>query len=298
MPSVPVADLDIWKEWIGSIRIEQLQRANLVLLVEEASDNPEILDDVHKRLSDRLAQLFDLMHLQVGMECGSADMLYGSSIRGVPVLRQLSPLPTFYQSKGYRRSPITERWLEEAVTLRTGLTAIRSNAAEFQRTLRGLNILANGLQQQAGQDRLHQFVRSLEALILPDVANTRKQFAHRCQTFAGASDATRNLLLEAFSMRSDAEHVHPWDRAVQRYPADQRDDLCWQRTRQMERLACGAYARLLRDDRIRIHFRTDDVTAAFWKMPDDRRCAVWADQLDITREALVREYDQWGRATT
>ncbi|HKN02034.1 MAG TPA: hypothetical protein VJX23_16080 [Candidatus Binataceae bacterium] len=207
-------------------------------------------------------------------------------------------LPTFYQSRGYSRAPITKKWLEEAVTLRTGLTAIRSDPAEFQRILRGLSILSNGLQQQAGQDRLHQFVRSLEAVILPDIASTKKQFAHRCQTFARASSSTRDILLEAFDMRSDAEHVHPWDRTVQGYPADQRNDLCWQRTRQMERLACDAYVRLLSDDRLRNHFRTDDLTAAFWKVEDDQRRAVWPNPLDITLEPLVRKYDQWGRAMT
>jgi hypothetical protein len=44
MPGVPVPDLGVWKEWIGSIRMERLGRANLVLFVEEPSNNPEILD--------------------------------------------------------------------------------------------------------------------------------------------------------------------------------------------------------------------------------------------------------------
>jgi hypothetical protein len=51
MQSVPVSDLAPWKEWLGSIRIEQLKKANFVLIVEETSDNPETLDAVHKRMS-------------------------------------------------------------------------------------------------------------------------------------------------------------------------------------------------------------------------------------------------------
>jgi hypothetical protein len=111
MPGVPVPDLGIWKEWIGSIRIEQLQKANLVLFVEEPSANPEILDDVHKLLADDLARLFSLMHLRTGMECESADLLRGSSEQAIPRLRQMNQLPTFYQSKGYRRAPITRSGL-------------------------------------------------------------------------------------------------------------------------------------------------------------------------------------------
>lgn len=48
MPHVPaVADLGIWKEWIGSIRAGSLQRANLVLLTEKESHSPLILDEGH-----------------------------------------------------------------------------------------------------------------------------------------------------------------------------------------------------------------------------------------------------------
>src|SRR6266581_8909395 len=58
MPGVPVPDLDIWKEWTGSIRMERLEKANLVLLLGEPSSNPEILDAVHKRLGDDLSRMF------------------------------------------------------------------------------------------------------------------------------------------------------------------------------------------------------------------------------------------------
>ncbi len=143
---------------------------------------------------------------------------------------------------------------------------------------------------------LHQFVRSLEALILPDVGKTRKQFTHRCQTFARADKETRLVLQEAFDMRSDTEHLHEWDEAVQNHPANRREDVCWHRTRQIEQLACDAYSRLLRDTTLRKYFRTDATIAAFWRLPDDERCSIWGNPLDITQEPFVQKYDGWGRA--
>ena len=138
----------------------------------------------------------------------------------------MSQMPAFHQSKGWRRSPITAAWLEEALILRAGVSAMDADKTQFRRVVRGLVTLFNGL-RETGQDRLHQFVRSLEALILPDIGRTEKQFVHRCQTFARAGDDTRDLLVEAFAMRSDTEHLNPWDEAVQTYPADQREDVCW-----------------------------------------------------------------------
>lgn len=224
MPAVPVPDLGIWKEWIGSIRMERLGRANLVLFREEPSDDPEILDAVHQRLDNDLSLLFYMLHLRSGIEVADgADLLCGSSINGVPGIRQMSQMPAFYQSKGWKRAPVTTAWLEDAISLRAGVAAMDAYKTQFRRVIRGLNTLFNGL-KETGQDRLHQFVRSLEALILPDIGRTEKQFVHRCQTFTRAGDDTRDLLVEAFAMRSDTEHLNPWDEAVQSYPADERED--------------------------------------------------------------------------
>jgi hypothetical protein len=296
MPGVPVPDLGIWKEWIGSIRIDRLGRANLVLFVEEPSSNPGILDAVHQRLNKELSLLFYLFHLRAGVEIAEgADLLCGSSENGVPRIRQMSQMPDFYQSKGWTRAPITQAWLEDSLTLRAGVTAMDADTTKFRRVIRGLNTLFNGL-RQTGQDRLHQFVRSLEALILPEIGRTEKQFAHRCQTFARAGNDTRALLVEAFAMRSDTEHLNPWDDAVQSYPHGQREDVCWHRTRQIEHLACDAYSRLLHDAVLRKHFETEAAIDAFWKLPEDQRCVLWGKPLDIALEPIVIRYDQWERA--
>jgi hypothetical protein len=297
LSAVPVPDIGVWKDWIGSIRMERLSRANLVLLVEEASDNPEILDAIHHRLGKDLSLLFYLLHLGTGIEVADgADLLCGSALDGIPGIRQMSQMPAFHQSKGWRRAPITKAWLDDAIALRKGVAAMDADKTQFSRVIRGLNTLFNGL-KETGQDRLHHFVRSLEALILPDIGRTEKQFVHRCQTFARAGDDTRDLLLEAFAMRSDTEHLNPWDEAVQSYSADQREDVCWHRTRQIEHLACDAYSRLLRDSALRDHFRTEAVIAAFWKFPDDQRRALWGKPIDVAQEPLVQKYDQWERAS-
>jgi hypothetical protein len=155
MPGVPMRALDTWTEWLGSIQMERLRGANPVLFVEEDSDNPEILDAVHDRLRQGLSLLFYLLHFRGGVECEGADLLCGSSQQSEPDVRQMGKLPRFVQSKGYRRAPITQEWLENAIALRAGLMAMEANKAEFQRTIRGLNTLFNGL-KETGQDRLHQ----------------------------------------------------------------------------------------------------------------------------------------------
>ena len=282
MDAMPVPDLGIWKEWLGSIRVDRLSRATLILLVEEPSDNPAVLDDVHERLALGLRHLYYMLHLHAGIETADgADVFCGSSENGVTEIRQASQMPDFYQSEGWQGVPITKDWLEDCAVLRDGWAAMGANKIQFRRVVRGLNVLFKGLQEKVGQDRIHQFVRSLEALILPDVGKTKKQFVHRCQTFASLGNDTCGLLEEAFDMRSDTEHLNPWDGALQRHRPNLREDVGWERTRQMEHLACDAYSRLMRDPALCDHFRTDDAIATFRKFREDDRQALWGTPLDI-----------------
>lgn len=153
MPGFPIPDLGVWKEWIGSIRVEQrLERANLVLFVEEPSDNPN-LEALNDRLSNDLSRLFYLVHLRSGIEYDSADFLCGSSEQGTPRIRQMSQQPKFFQSKGYRRAAITQEWLKDAVSLRNSVLTMEANKDEFRRAVRGMNTLFKGLKETAQTSR-------------------------------------------------------------------------------------------------------------------------------------------------
>ncbi len=103
-----------------------------------------------------------------------------------------SPRP----GKGWQGVPITKEWLEDCAVLRDGWAAMGANETQFRRVVRGLNVLFKGLQEKVGQHRIHQFVRSLEALIFPDIGRTKKQFVHRCQIFASPGTTTRVTFLK------------------------------------------------------------------------------------------------------
>lgn len=291
LPRVPDAGgLSTWKTWLGSLRLERLHRANLVLLVEKPSEIPEILGAGHQHLSHDLGLLYWMLHLGFGIEIfddTGADRLVGSSVGGVAEVRQVDQMPTFCRSRGSPKVPITRNWLEDSLLLRASFVEMEAKKTQFRRLIRGMSTLFKGLREETGQDRLHQFVRSLEALILPQKGRTRRQFAHRCQTFTCAGVDISALLLEAFDMRSATEHLNRWDEPVRSYSVSEREEVCWKRTRQIERLACDAYSRLLRDRDLRKHFRTDDEIERFWKLPYSQRCELWGTPLDIEQDLAV-----------
>jgi hypothetical protein len=294
---VPVEIQKHWIEWIGSIRTDQVRHANLVLLRLLDSANPETAGDEEQfRLTNHLNKLFSLLQLGGILEYWEADILAGSVLDDLAMIRHASRLPKFHNTKGYTRKPVTLARLEAAASIHCVIEQIEKAAPQFARFLRGLNILKSGLLEDIGQERLHQFVRALEALVLPATGATKRQFTHRCQTFAKASPQAKAILEEAFDMRSDAEHVQDWNRALRTYPTAEREDVALQRTRQMEYLVTSAYSRILTDVTLRTHFVDDFAQENFWKLPDGDRVTIWGKQFDLGSIPVVRKYDPDNRA--
>ena len=293
---VPVTIDAHWKQWIGTIRLERLERSNLIMIVSEGSVNPQLLDEHHQKLKKRLSQTFYLLQLSGVLEYDGANLLCGSFFDGKSEIRQMSEFPFFYQTKGYSRTPITISRLEKAVRQRKVLEAIDSSPNDFKRLKWGWRVVADGLQKELGEERIHQFVRSLEALILPQIGNTKRQFTHRCQTFAKANPQAKQFLEEAFELRSMAEHLNNWEQALRSYPKDVREIVALHRTHQIEQLATFAYSHILESDTIRNYFVSEAKQKEFWKLRDDVRKSVWGTELDLTSISEAREFDSWGRA--
>jgi hypothetical protein len=68
-----------------------------------------------------------MLHLRAGIEVAdSADLLCGSATDGIPGIRQMSQMPAFQQSKGWKRAPVTKAWLEDAIALRAAVAAMET----------------------------------------------------------------------------------------------------------------------------------------------------------------------------
>ena len=72
-----------------------------------------------------------------------------------------------------------------------------------------------------------------------------------------------------------SEHLNDWKPALYLYPEDQRENLAFLRTRQMEKLACFAYSRILEDKSVRKHFKLEIEMRAFWSIQDNKRIKMW-----------------------
>lgn len=283
LTKIPIGIDTGWKEWIGSLRYKSLTTSNLILMASEITSNPEVLDSQHLNLENKVSYIFYILQLSGVLEYSEANIVVGSFYDGKSDLRRMSKLPKFFFTGGYTPRPANIDSLELAVKLQKGFEQVESDTKAFTKVKRGLRALMDGLKEKNGEDRIHEFVRSLESLILPEIGKTKRQFVHRCQTFAKASAKSKKILEEAFELRSMTEHLNNWEQALESYPAAEREGIALLRTRQVESLVCFCFARLLDNELIRHHFGSEKEMENFWGLKDDRRIQIWGNQADLEK---------------
>lgn len=273
---------DWWRSQLGDIRFDELQqRCNLVLIRHRRSETLALLDHENSELYEEALRLFCLLQL-FGVPRYDRAFALNGSVEGERInVRQVGEIERFHTTAGSSRSPVTAQALSAAADVSRIWYDVIDVEQEFARVRRGLAVLLDGLRQRFGQERLHQCVRAIEAVILPEQGKTRRQFISRYQAFAGTDSEIAGALGEAFDMRSAVEHVHEWDRALASHPVSDREPVAMKRTRQIEFLACGIYRRILTVPILREYFRSDGSIRTYWSLSAECRRAVWGETLDV-----------------
>jgi len=276
----PVAFDELWQKWLGTIRSDELASSNLFLVAKQHSDRSSIPDDENQALLKKVDRLFYGILLQGIPQYGKAYRFTGANVGGTPQVRAFGALDTHYPTEGSKKPQVGSDLCGLAKVAMDGLVAVEIDP-KFKRLKRGLAALLRGIREQFVEDRIHEFVRALEALTKPEIRRTTKQFIHRCQTFARASADNAKILEECYEIRTVVEHMHPFEDFLTRYPAAARNAVGLQRGRQIEALALDAHLRISTSPMHASIFRTDPDIDAFWHNTDDQRAALWGPRVDM-----------------
>lgn len=276
---LPVVPGEHWERWLGEIAFREI-RTGLVLTATSPQLNKGMFADaVLKQKLDRLT--FGLV-LQGVPSYRESFLICGANETGEPDARQFGRAKVFYPTRGMTPLRVGRAELDRAVFLASKLAIIDHQGEDWKRLRRAIDALMRGTAEPGFQDeRLHQFVRSLEGLIRPDIARTRAQFIHRSQTFALASSSAVKALEDIFDIRSKIEHLHSPLAMLSGSTTAENEELLYRRARQADRLARFTLSRVLESDVPREVFKTEASTEEFWKKADDEKRTIWGSRMDL-----------------
>ena len=271
----------LWAVRKLDLELDALRDANFALYTTMPSSKPKSLDEENQPVETLNHFLYGIL-LQGVPAYGRGFSLTGADVAGEINVRQCSDLRDYRPSFGMPPFRLGVDELRRAAGLIDRLRGVDTGGADWGRLRRGLKVLFDGtLMPNKDGDRLHQFVRAVEALVKPEPEKTRNQFAHRIsQTFTLANDETRAILLQLFDLRSYVEHMHWVIDALEGEEAG-RIATVNRGTRQIDVLARAALLRVMQSDALMDAFRSDATIDAFWRMGDDERVGLWGQRLDI-----------------
>ena len=268
-----------WREWLGSIRTDEVAGSNLFLVSKRKSTTPGVLDGESRSLQ-QCVQHFYVGLLLSAMFSPSHEpvMLTGARQDGAIGVRQQTDLDLPAPQVFRPYPPVVAGDIQLAAERAQQLDAMRPDTAPVQllRLLRTLNIYVKTRTIKEPLDRIHQYCRCIDGLILPAIGKTKRQFKSRTELFIGP--AHHDLMGAVYDIRSDVEHLHE-NRYLETFDRDVRLDLV-KKEAIVEYIARTALARIISQDALLPHFGNTAALEAFWALSPDERRKIWGDPID------------------
>gem|GEM_PF-3508125 len=275
-----------WQKWLG-LRADTFRDSNLFLLATAPSQTPAVLDAEHQAL-ERSVRLLYVALTVIGLRPSQAGLIIQGVRLPEPRGFEIQSVSETSRIFGLARRPsvsLDERSFVTAAQMATSIEKLNARE-ERPRLLKGLRSLVSGLETNYGEERLHAFVRALDAVVKLPPGKGMAEFAARCITFAGRNTATEKTLRELYRLRNAAEHVNDFKAVLSDYIAPERESVALQRVLQSEVLASTVYTRILSSDRLTERFSDNAWLDELWSRPADQRDELWNGTVDI--EGLER----------
>ena len=268
-----------WQEWLGSIRANQVAGSNLFLVSKLISATPGVLDGENRALQQRVRHFYVGLLLSAMFSPSHRPfMLTGARWDDVIDIRQQMDLE-LPESQVFRPcTPVVADDIQLAAQLAQKLDAMLPETAprELLRLLRTLHIYVKTRAIREALDRIHQYCRCIEGLILPVIGKTKRQFKNRTELFIGP--AHHELMGALYDIRSDVEHLHE-SRYMETFDRDVQLDLV-KKEAIVEYIARTALARIISRGALWPHFGNTAALEMFWALPPDERRKIWGDPID------------------
>ena len=270
---------ETWRGWLGSIRADEVAGCNLFLVSKLASATPDVLDGENQALQQRVGNFYvGLLLSAMFSPAHKPVMLTGARRNGEVGVRQQSnldrPLPQVIRP--YPPVRTDDILLGAQLGEKLGAMQAEMGPDEHSRLFRTLHIYVQTRAMEEHLDRIHQYCRCIEGLILPAIGKTRRQFKSRSELFIGPTH--HELTGALYDVRSHVEHLHeylylePFDRNV-------RIDLV-EKEAILEYIARTALVRIISNEALWPHFVNTAALKEFWSLSRDKRREVWGDPID------------------
>lgn len=270
-----------WREWLGTIRTAEVENSNLFLLSKMQSQVPEVGDAETAELKRHVGHFYaGLLLASPFAPAHKPVMLTGYRHQGEINVRSQDDYDPAIPSMVRRHPPVTLAELQMAAKIASQIAAVEtaSQAVGHWRLFRILHLYLETRTIRDNMDRLHQYCRCIEGLIVSEPGQGKNRFKSRTELFIGPRHHT--LMGEAYDVRSDVEHLYE-NKHLEVFDRAARLELV-KKLEMTEYIARSVLVRILLDSKLWRHFANTDALKAFWALSENERRALWGATINPT----------------
>ena len=271
---------DHWVQWLGSIRLEHLTDANLFLITKAPSTAPDVLDEENAELERQIYWFHTGLLLSCRLTTFNDPIMLSGAIRdGHAETRRVSNPSRAAPILGLSAEPVTPAHLRQAATIAAAFREWGASGGSW-RFNHVLQIYTRARATPDPLERIHQFSRCIDGLILPEIGKTRRQFISRTEVFIGPREHIE--MAEIYDIRGKVDHLREYE--ILEPPARVTRIAILRKAALMEHLSRHCIGRILATKTLWPYFSSPAALERFWKLPLDRRCKLWGPQIDLSSD--------------
>jgi hypothetical protein len=263
-----------WHEWLGSLRVQEMEQSTFFLMSKMDSSALEVLDDENNALRNRVWRAYTglLLSSRFG-DAHKPTMVSGALVNGEISIRQQQDFGPSIRCDFRFFLDVTLAELKQAGILGANLDALYNAKIPggHWRLFRILALYSKARTVQELVDRVHQYCRCIEGLIVPPLGKSTKLFKTRTELFIGPKHY--KLMEDAYNMRGAVEHLHE-DKYVYPFDRQKRLDILAKEA-VTEHIARTVLQRIISNSNLWPHFANTAALENFWKLPDADRKKLW-----------------------
>jgi hypothetical protein len=270
-----------WREWLGTIRTSEVEGSNLFLLSKMRSQAPEVVDDETAELKRRAGHFYaGLLLASPFAPAHRPVMLAGYRQSGEINVRSQDDFEPAIPSIVRHHPAVTLAELQLAAEIASQIATIETAQLKggHWRLFRVFHLYLEARAIRDNMDRLHQYCRCIDGLIVSKQGHARKQFKSRTELFIGPRH--HDMMAQTYDVRSDVEHLHE-NKHLELFDRAARLELV-KKLEMMEYIVRSALVRIVLDRDLWPHFANTPALQAFWALDPHRRRALWGTAINPT----------------
>lgn len=254
---------EFWTNQLGEGRVRQIMQSNVLIFCIAPAQRPQVLDGENEVLMQRVQRMFYALLMQLVFHHDGVELFSGARVDENSDIRQITDIRDHFRPPQVRVGRISRAHLVRAAAAEGGIQEYLRRTGGADRLWHGFHALQRGFMEFYGDERLHQFVRAVEAVLTLEPGRSRNQFVHRAQLFSGRSNENREWLLELYDLRSATEHMNDY-RPVLEHHGARWEDVATLRAYEAQVMASQVYLRLAESAALRGRFGDDANIEQFW----------------------------------